>query len=107
MSTFNALMKKGSLTELKQRLFFVLLAILIYRLGSYIPVPGIDPVRLAAFFRGQANSFLGMFNMFSGGSLSRLSIMALGIMPYISSSIIFQMLNFSLPKILNYQDMIK
>ncbi len=82
----------GSLTELKHRLLFVLLGIVVYRLGSYIPVPGIDPVKLAQFFNTQSNTILGLFNMFSGGALQRLTVFALGIMPYISASIIVQLL---------------
>jgi preprotein translocase subunit SecY len=84
---------KGSgLSELWARLRFVLLAIVIYRIGAHIPVPGINPDQLAALFREQQGTILGMFNMFSGGALERMSIMALGIMPYISASIIMQLL---------------
>jgi preprotein translocase subunit SecY len=82
---------KGGLQELKSRLLFVLLGILIYRIGSHIPVPGLDPQRLADLFNQQKNGILGLFNMFSGGALSRLTIFALGVMPYISSSIIMQL----------------
>ncbi len=82
----------GSLTELKHRLLFVLIGIIVYRLGSYIPVPGIDPAKLAQFFNTQSNTILGLFNMFSGGALQRLTVFALGIMPYISASIIVQLL---------------
>lgn len=78
--------------ELKSRLFFVLGALVVYRLGAHIPVPGIDPVVLAELFKSQSNGILGMFNMFSGGALSRFTVFALGIMPYISSSIIMQLL---------------
>lgn len=100
MSIVSALFSKGgSLSELKQRLIFVAVGILVYRLGAYIPVPGIDPVKLANFFHGQQNTILGMFNMFSGGALSRLSIFALGIMPYISASIIFQLLGAVSPSL--------
>ena len=80
------------LGELKQRIKFVLLAILVYRLGAHIPVPGIDPVQLKLLFEQQKGTILGLFNMFSGGALERMSILALGIMPYISSSIIVQLL---------------
>jgi len=85
------------LVDLRRRLLFVLLGILVYRLGSYIPVPGIDPQRLADFFHAEGNSFFGLFNMFSGGAFSRMTIFALGIMPYISSSIIVQLLTAIIP----------
>lgn len=78
--------------ELKQRLLFVLGALLVYRIGTFISVPGIDPHVLEQLFNSQQNGILGMFNMFSGGALRRFSLFALGIMPYISSSIIMQLL---------------
>jgi preprotein translocase subunit SecY len=81
----------GGLTELRQRLLFVLLGILVFRIGSYIPIPGIDASKLAQLFSHHTNGILGMFNVFSGGSLKRMTIFALSIMPYISSSIIVQM----------------
>jgi preprotein translocase subunit SecY len=90
---------KSGLAELKGRLLFVLFAIFVYRLGSYIPVPGIDPVKLAHFFSSQSSSIFGLFNMFSGGALSRLSLFALGIMPYISASIIVQLLSSIVPQL--------
>jgi preprotein translocase subunit SecY len=77
----------------------VLLGVLVYRLGSYIPVPGIDPVKLANFFHTQENTVFGLFNMFSGGALSRLTVFALGIMPYISASIIVQLLTAVSPSL--------
>jgi|SRR5882672_2410624 len=77
--------------DLRQRLLFLLGALIVYRCGTYIPVPGIDPAALQRFFDQQSNTILGMFNMFSGGALQRLSLFALGIMPYISASIILQM----------------
>jgi preprotein translocase subunit SecY len=77
--------------DLRHRLLFLLGALVVYRIGSFIPVPGIDPVQLAQFFQQQEGTILSMFNMFSGGALERLSIFALGIMPYISASIILQM----------------
>ncbi len=89
----------GGLAELKHRLLFVLIGIVVYRLGAYIPVPGIDPVKLATFFHGQENTILGLFNMFSGGALKRLTVFALGIMPYISASIIIQMLTAVMPSL--------
>jgi len=84
--------KGGGLSELRSRLLFVLLGIVIFRLGSYIPVPGINTAEIARFFHSQENTILGMFNMFSGGALSRVTIFALGVMPYISASIIFQLM---------------
>jgi preprotein translocase subunit SecY len=84
--------KKSGLSELKSRLLFVLISILIFRLGAHIPVPGLDPVKLAQMFNSQENTIIGMFNMFSGGALKRLTVFALGVMPYISSSIIMQLL---------------
>lgn len=84
-------LSQGGLSELKHRLLFVLIGIIVYRLGAYIPVPGLDPARLAQLFQQHEMGFLGMFNMFSGGALSRMTIFALGVMPYVSSSIIVQM----------------
>ena len=83
---------QGGLAELKSRLFFVLGAILIFRAGSFVPIPGIDAAVLASLFEQQKGTIIEMFNMFSGGALSRASILALGIMPYISASIIVQLL---------------
>lgn len=90
---------QSGLTELKQRLLFVLIALLIYRIGAHIPVPGLDPVRLANLFSQQSNNIIGLFNMFSGGALSRLTVFALGIMPYISASIIMQLLSVVSPSL--------
>ncbi len=84
-------LSQGGLHELKRRLLFVLIGLLVYRLGSYIPVPGLDPQKLAALFSHNEGGILGLFNMFSGGALSRLTLFALGVMPYISASIIIQM----------------
>lgn len=92
-----ALPKLSGLTDLKYRLLFVLLAILVFRMGSYIPVPGLSPTRLQELFNGQQNNIIGLFNMFSGGALMRFSIFALGIMPYISSSIIVQLMTVVVP----------
>jgi len=89
----------GKLTELKQRLLFVLGALLVFRIGTHIPVPGIDPVALAKLFEQQRGTILDMFNMFSGGALQRFSVLALGIMPYISASIIVQLLTKVSPKL--------
>jgi len=89
----------GGLTELRHRLLYVLLAIIVYRIGSHIPVPGIDPERLRSLFDQQQGGILDLFNMFSGGALERMSIFALGIMPYISSSIITQLLVATTPSL--------
>jgi len=91
--------KLGRLTELKQRLLFVLGAIIVFRIGTFIPVPGIDPVALATMFEEQKGTILDMFNMFSGGALERFSVFAIGIMPYISASIIMQLLTAVSPKL--------
>jgi len=87
------------MSELKGRLWFVLGALVVFRLGSHIPVPGIDPTILKQLFDSQSGGILGMFNMFSGGSLERFAIFALGIMPYISASIIMQLLTVVSPKL--------
>ena len=89
----------GRLTEVRQRILFLIGAILIYRIGTFVPVPGINPVALAAIFDQTKGSILDMFNMFSGGALKRVSIFALGIMPYISASIIMQLLSVVVPKL--------
>ncbi len=89
----------GKYAELKSRLLFVLGALLVYRVGTFIPVPGIDPAALASMFEAQKGTILDMFNMFSGGGLKRLSVFALGIMPYISASIIMQLLTVVHPKL--------
>ena len=83
--------------ELRQRLMFLIGALVVYRIGTFIPVPGIDPIALQQFFDAQSGTILQMFNMFSGGALERLSIFALGIMPYISASIIMQMATHIVP----------
>jgi preprotein translocase subunit SecY len=83
--------------ELRQRLVFLVLALLVFRLGAHIPVPGIDPDQLAQLFAGQKDGILGMFNLFSGGALSRFTVFALGIMPYISASIIMQLMTIVIP----------
>jgi preprotein translocase subunit SecY len=99
INTASELGKLGRLTELKQRLLFVLGAIIVFRIGSFIPVPGIDPVALANMFESQRGTILDMFNMFSGGALKRFSVFAIGIMPYISASIIMQLLTVVSPKL--------
>jgi preprotein translocase subunit SecY len=85
------------LTELRRRFFFLIGGLIVYRIGTFIPVPGIDPEALARFFQDQQGTILSMFNMFSGGALERLSILALGVMPYISASIIVQMMAVVVP----------
>jgi len=85
--------------DLKRRLLFLLGALIVFRIGSFIPVPGIDPAQLKALFEGQQGGILGMFNMFSGGALGRFSVLALGIMPYISASIIMQLLTVVSPQL--------
>jgi preprotein translocase subunit SecY len=89
----------GKLKELRQRVLFVLGAFFVFRIGTFIPVPGINPDALARLFEQQQGTILGMFNMFGGGALSRMSIFALGIMPYISASIIMQLLAVVVPKL--------
>jgi len=86
--------------EIRTRLAFLLGALVVYRIGTFIPVPGIDPARVAAFFNDQSGTILGVVNMFSGGALSRLSIFAMGVMPYISASIIIQMLSMVVPSLM-------
>jgi preprotein translocase subunit SecY len=92
-----ALAKSGKFGELRKRLVFLLLALVVYRLGAHIPVPGIDPNQLAQLFKGQQGGILSLFNMFSGGALSRFTVFALGIMPYISASIIMQLMTYVVP----------
>ncbi|MHB8166126.1 MAG: preprotein translocase subunit SecY, partial [Sulfuricella sp.] len=89
----------GKFGDLKKRLLFVLAALVVYRIGAHIPVPGIDPVALESLFKSQAGGILGMFNMFSGGALSRFTVFALGIMPYISASIIMQLMTVVSPQL--------
>jgi len=90
---------KSKYGDLSQRLWFLLGALVVYRIGAHIPVPGIDPGVLADLFKSQKNGILGMFNMFSGGALSRFTIFALGIMPYISASIIMQLAAIAVPQL--------
>ena len=93
------LAKSGKFGDLKRRLIFLLLALLVYRIGTHIPVPGIDPGQLKELFKQQGTGILGMLNMFSGGAMSRFSIFALGIMPYISASIIMQLMTYVVPSL--------
>ena len=91
--------KSGKYGDLKKRLLFLLGALIVFRIGAHIPVPGIDPAKLAELFQTQQGGILGMFNMFSGGALSRFTIFALGIMPYISASIIMQLMTAVSPQL--------
>jgi len=86
--------------EIRSRLLFLIGALVVYRVGTFIPVPGIDPAQVARFFNDQSNTILGIVNMFSGGALSRLSIFAMGVMPYISASIIIQMMSMVVPQLM-------
>ncbi len=96
--TASSLMKSGNkYGDLKNRLLFLVMALVVYRVGAHIPVPGIDPNQLASLFNDAKGGILGMFNLFSGGALSRFTIFALGIMPYISASIIMQLLTVVIP----------
>ena len=97
MAATNSLLGMGKMGDLKRRLLFLLGALVVFRIGSYIPVPGIDPEQLAELFRSQRGGILDMFNMFSGGALGRFSLFALGIMPYISASIIMQLMSVVSP----------
>ena len=91
------LAKTGQFGDLRRRLVFLLLALVVYRIGAHIPVPGINPDQLAQLFQGQQGGILSLFNMFSGGALSRFTVFALGIMPYISASIIMQLMTYVVP----------
>jgi preprotein translocase subunit SecY len=93
----NQLARSGKFGDLRRRLVFLLLALVVYRIGAHIPVPGINPDQLAALFKGQSGGILSLFNMFSGGALSRFTVFALGIMPYISASIIMQLMTYVVP----------
>ncbi len=98
MATGNpSLAKTGKFGDLRRRLVFLLLALVVYRIGAHIPVPGIDPAQLEQLFQGQQGGILSLFNMFSGGALSRFTVFALGIMPYISASIIMQLMTYVVP----------
>jgi preprotein translocase subunit SecY len=96
-SNANALARSGKFGDLRRRLVFLLLALVVYRIGAHIPVPGIDPVQLKQLFNSQSGGILNLFNMFSGGALSRFTVFALGIMPYISASIIMQLMTYVVP----------
>ena len=89
--------------EIRNRLLFLIGGMIVYRIGSFIPVPGIDPAAVARFFNDQSGTILGVANMFSGGALRRLSIFAMGVMPYISASIIIQMMSMVVPTLMEYR----
>ncbi len=93
------LAKSGKFGDLRRRLTFLLLALVVYRVGAHIPVPGIDPDQLRQLFNSQSGGILNLFNMFSGGALSRFTVFALGIMPYISASIIMQLMTYVVPSL--------
>ena len=95
----NQLAKSGKFGDLRRRLMFLLLALVVYRVGAHIPVPGINPTELQKLFQGQQGGILNLFNMFSGGALSRFTVFALGIMPYISASIIMQLMAYVVPSL--------
>jgi len=99
VATSASLAKTDKYGDLRRRLVFLLLALVVYRVGAHIPVPGIDPTQLQQLFQGQQGGILNLFNMFSGGALSRFTVFALGIMPYISASIIMQLLTYVLPSL--------
>ena len=95
----NQLAKSGKFGDLRRRIIFLILALVVYRVGGHIPVPGIDPNQLEQLFKGQSGGILSMFNMFSGGALQRFTVFALGIMPYISASIIMQLMTYVVPSL--------
>ncbi len=94
-----SLARGGRFGDLKRRLWFLLLALVVYRIGAHIPVPGIDPAQLKQLFSSQQGGILSLFNMFSGGALSRFTVFALGIMPYISASIVMQLMTYVVPSL--------
>jgi preprotein translocase subunit SecY len=98
-TTANQLAKSGKFGDLRRRIVFLILALVVYRIGGHIPVPNIDPNQLQQLFAGQSGGILSMFNMFSGGALARFSVLALGIMPYISASIIMQLMTYVVPSL--------
>ena len=95
----NQLAKSGKFGDLRRRLTFLLLALVVYRIGAHIPVPGIDPNQLQQFFKSQSGGILGLMDMMSGKALSRFTVFALGIMPYISASIIMQLMSYVVPSL--------
>jgi preprotein translocase subunit SecY len=99
VATSPSLAQSSRFADLKRRLWFLLLALVVYRIGGHIPVPGIDPSQLAALFQKNSGGILGLFNMFSGGALQRFAVLALGITPYISASIIMQLMTVAVPQL--------
>jgi len=95
----NQLAKSGKFGDLRRRLVFLALALVVYRIGAHVPVPGINPDQLAQLFQNRQNGILSLFNMFSGGALQRFTVFALGIMPYISASIIMQLMSYVVPSL--------
>ena len=93
------LAKSGKYGDLRRRLVFLVLALVVYRIGTHVPVPGIDPAQMQELFKSQGGGILSLFNMFSGGALARFSVFALGIMPYISASIIMQLMTYVVPSL--------
>ncbi len=98
-SNAQTLARSGRFGDLQRRLVFLVLALVVYRIGAHIPVPGIDPAQLQQLFKGQQGGILSLFNMFSGGALSRFTVFALGIMPYISASIVIQLMTHVVPSL--------
>ena len=94
---------KSGIAELRSRLFFVMFALLVYRIGTHIPVPGIDPSQLQALFNQNQGGILELFNMFSGGAWERMSILALGVIPYITASIIMNLLTMMYPTFMQWK----
>ena len=92
-------LRADGLKELWSRLRFVLLALIIYRIGTHIPIPGIDPVKISSLFDQNQGTLLGLFNMFSGGALERMSIMALNVVPYITAAIVMNLLEATTPSL--------
>ena len=103
MNPAAAIAEAGRLGEIRGRLLFLVGALIVYRIGTYIPVPGINPSAVAEFFNDTSNTIFGVANMFSGGALARMSIFAMGVMPYISASIIIQMLSMVVPSLMEYR----
>jgi len=99
VTSASQLARSGKFGDLRRRLVFLVLALVVYRIGAHIPVPGIDPAQLQELFKSQSGGILNLFNMFSGGALSRFTVFALGIMPYISASIIMQLMTYVVPSL--------
>jgi len=93
----------GKATELRNRLLFTLGALIVFRLGTFLPIPGINPIALQQFFEQQSSGILGIFDTFSGGALGRMGIFALGVMPYISASIIMTLMQSSIPHLKKFK----